>query len=413
MNNNTMWLHRNIYWWIKPYGLINYFVIPMYIGIYFFNYNNDATYFKGVNFFTGLLFLVVLSVMAFVGSRVELRTDKNGFKIKELSIPLQSLDFLAILTIMAYLIWFYPVFSNISLFTTIISGQGGSDGVKYVISTLPGITTLSQLGILYISIYVYNKITRKKMVIRYNLYFYSILLLTIFRVLAWSERLAFIEIILPILLYLVSFKSFKGKLWNKLLFFMPYLGLGIIFLFFSITEYFRSWTFYQNVYDNYWSFISERFFNYYYSALNTGTGILTIYDWPTYNFINVFSWLYQLPGVGNYFINEFQIQDVKYQYLQNYGNLEFTNSSGLFIIIQDLGIIGGFVFIAILGFFSGLMYKNFINLNGIGILLYPIFYLTLVEVLRILYISQSRAFPVWLFALFIFVFFIKRKKSIT
>ncbi|MCU5198150.1 O-antigen polymerase [Bacillus mobilis] len=396
-------------WWLKPYLLTLFCLVPMYIFMYFFNINKSFNYFKGMYFFVGLIYLLWFSIVSCISNRTSITTKIR--KKSDLQVNLICLDILAILTMLAYCIWFFPVIVNKDLLVMLLTGNGGVDGVKYLISTIPGITTLSQLGVVYVTLYVFCLYNKQALSKRFKFYFFVITVMTIFRVVAWSERLALIEFVLPIVIYCISFHKISSIFWKKLINFIPYIGLVAVIILFGITEYFRSWSYYMHMYSSYSEFVIERFFNYYYLALNNGAGILSFYQWPTYDFSNIASWVYKFPIIGDYFFDVSLISDYKADFLRYHGNEEFTNSSGLFMIMQDIGVLGGLIYTTILGILAGFWYRSFRNGNGIGILLYPLIYLNMLEFLRILYIADSRAFPIILFSCIVYIFFIKRKES--
>ena len=88
------------------------------------------------------------------------------------------------------------------------------------------------------------------------------LILNTFRSLIFAERIAILEVLLPMLVIWISF--YNGK-YNKLFRFVPLIAIVFLFIFFGIFEYFRSWIYYKNYYDGtdheeyspYWWFSKE------------------------------------------------------------------------------------------------------------------------------------------------------------
>ena len=79
--------------------------------------------------------------------------------------------------------------------------------------------------------------------------------------------------------------------------------------------------------------------------------------------------------------------------LEQFGNPEFNNYGGVASPFVDLGIVGGLLFFLLAGMLSGVLYRSLREGRIWGLLLYPLFVLTMLELPRYFYLGQGRATP--------------------
>jgi hypothetical protein len=79
-------------------------------------------------------------------------------------------------------------------------------------------------------------------------------------------------------------------------------------------------------------------------------------------------------------------------FLSRFGDPEFTNMSGIFPIIYDVGVWGGLTYFGLFGLFAGFTFRALESGRRIGILLFPTVFVACLEILRIAYLSESRCF---------------------
>lgn len=384
-------------WWIKPYNLILGIILPVFILIYLMSNSDDyyKNYFTLYYFLLGLLFILIMTATSYIFSKVLfIRTYKVSIRFSPL-----WMDILAILTIAAYLIWFWDVFNHPELLVNIVMQSETS--VRGEISTIPGITTLVHLGMVYS---IYYAIYRWRLGIvmkrRFNWYVLIIILLAAIRTIAWSERLGLIEVFLPLILIFLTSKEFKKPVNRGIIKVAPYLGLIGLIVFFGAAEYFRSWAA-EGQYGSHslLSYMVERFYLYYQTSLNNGCGLLTEMQWPELKGQYSLLWLYNFPIIGENLSDWVGISHAYSQFLNNYGRLGFTTFSGIYPVFYDFGLFGGFFYAAIWGGCLGMFYSQFSKINGPGLLLYPVTFAALTETLRLLYMGTTHIFPVVAFIL--------------
>jgi len=141
---------------------------------------------------------------------------------------------------------------------------------------------------------------------------------------------------------------------------------------------------------------------YYYTAINNGAGLLATSTWPDYDMVHVLNWFYRLPfGVGQLFSSALGRGMLPTDsFLSRFGDVEFTNMSGVFPIVHDLGFAGGLLYFSGFGVIAGMMYRALTKGRRVGILLFPPLFVACLEVLRIAYLNNPRSFVIVLSALF-------------
>ena len=121
----------------------------------------------------------------------------------------------------------------------------------------------------------------------------------------------------------------------------------------------------------------------------------------------------RLNSHPEYFQGVFYSDVFKSEYLWRYGDPEFNNMSGIFMVIYDIGLIGSFFYVIIWGFLMGYFYRSFVKSSGIGMIFYPAMLLSLIEVTRIVYLSETRVFPIFLALTIGYLIFGRHVKPLT
>ena len=394
------------FWWLNPDKMMLRFVLPIFVILCFYPFRfakggmyDLPNYIDFKIFILGLLFFFFFHIGYFFSFR---GIRKSNLTQREY-ISAGFLLTIGIISIVANIIWFSFLITDPTIFLKIVSRQGEEIFMaKSVYSTIPGITTLSQLGVLYVIIFQVNSnLIKPDMKLR--LVLYIVLVLTVIRTIVWAERLALVEVILSIGVMYLRFGNISklNKSVIRILHNAPYFGILALFLFFGIFEYFRSWRFYQNYYDNIVSFTIERVLLYYYGSVNTMAALLKMTNWPSYSFLSYIHWLYDFPVLGKY------LQQIKprepfgtsfMDFLSRYLDPEFNNLSGILAAYLDSGIIGTLLLAFLLGVISKYSYLGYRKGYGLGLYLFPLVFILVFDILRQPYFSQNRVFPIVLFA---------------
>jgi oligosaccharide repeat unit polymerase len=220
-----------------------------------------------------------------------------------------------------------------------------------------------------------------------------IFVLTVFRAFAWSERLALFEVLLVIAIFWAGYSDRASRGWiGRIRPILPVIAVAIVVVVFGVAEYFRSWSsFYAKTESDYWAFIGQRLINYYAQALNTGAGLVTMLDWPSYQFGYLLEWLAKFPvllGPIMRYLTDLQPNF----FLERFGDPEFNNPSGIFSVLYDVGLGPAIAIFALTGLLAQSAYRAFQDRDNIFSLFYPVFFMALVEMFRYWYLGNSRTF---------------------
>jgi oligosaccharide repeat unit polymerase len=268
--------------------------------------------------------------------------------------------------------------------------------VRDAISTMPGVTTFTQFGVAYaIAFAIKSGAGVQKVHWFERLGFVLLVVLAVFRAFAWAERLAVIELLVCYLIARLAYLPvIRPSRW-RLAVVVPAVGPIFLYLIFTASEYFRSWDFYSHQYDSVWAFTLERLITYYATAVNNGIGMLVDNTkWPYYSGGFVLEWPYLMPGlrdvlevaVGNP-RNDFDI------WLTTFARPEFNSTTGYFRAVLDLGYFGSIFYFLVAGYVIGRAYIGYRRGYIFGLLMFPVFVLTLIESLRYSYIGETRFVP--------------------
>lgn len=264
------------------------------------------------------------------------------------------------------------------------------------LTTIPGVSTLTQLGVAYVIIgailvpYVKGSPQRRQIAVRTS----AVLVAALIRAFYLTERLALLELLVPMIAASMVAGSFGTKLYRRMRTLPAYLGPFVLAIF-ALFEYTRSWAWYRVHTDTgFGMFILERFAGYYVTAYNNGQirldheprgGLPTntlegVWNAPGIEQLDLYRRLTGIEPMAGYMTN-----------LQHYGNPEFNNESGVVSPFVDYGQAGGIVYLALLGLVCGWLYVRYARREPFGLLLYPVAFLSLLEAPRYLWFTQGRA----------------------
>jgi len=382
-------------WWMNPWKMIVFFVIPLYLFIWgYVELGIDGlanSYLVSEVAIIGLMGIVFILIGYFT-SLILLPMNKGKVPPQVRAI---YLDIFAVLTIIAYITWFFDLFFHPEILVNIIYGGLGSVyESRNLLSTIPGVTTLTQMGIVYVGLYYFFKLKNIHLRKKYKYYLFIIIFMCLVRVVVWSERLAIIELLMPMAIYysILIYNNYSRFRW--LVNIGPFLLPTFSIIFFGIFEYFRSWiNHYQYIYDSYFQFVVDRVFSYYYTALNNGAGFYSQIDGSVAIF--TLDWVNKFPIINELFLGDDSAHKVKVDYLTNYANPEFTNMSGIFPVFYDWGWFALLLF----SFFGVLLQRVFFYYKQgdfRAFIIFPTLLISLIEIIRINYSLSTRAFPVFL-----------------
>ena len=333
-----------------------------------------------------------------------------------------------VLTVVAYVIWFGIGIKNglnLQVILAIIHADNNATWNlrETYLSTIPGVTTAAELGLAVIVLGVPLGVATGWRNVRWKCGI--VLLLGFVRAFLNSERLALIELLVPFVVSFVWLRPMRSRWLRLLTQCAPIVGVTLLYLFFGLSEFFRSWSnFYAGRESDFWSFIGLRLMGYYATALNNGAllwrvhGPLSlrlpaqtvIFLWRFPLLKNVFPILFPSLGFVDF---PSHIPDQHYtDLLRTSANPEFNNPSGIYLPFVDFGATGGLLYWLLCGLVCGYLYKEFKKRNVAGVFLYPALYISLIEAARVLYWGDGRFFPP-MFLLVVSVLFVLRKRDRT
>lgn len=263
------------------------------------------------------------------------------------------------------------------------------------LKTIPGVTTVTQLmSVAVVCLYTARIVGFKCTSQKWKIYFG--LFITLIRAQVNHERLAIIEILLPLFVVWVLTNKHKIKL-NSL---MIYTLLAICFyLFFSINEFFRSWQYYRLKIDiNFFSFTFHRLLDYYSTSLNNGVIYINYHAEISRVPIIGLDFVWNFPLFGPILFEHFQGNDPSLSWSRILrivsGTDEFNNLHVYPSLYADFGVFGMVLTIFILSVCYSSAYYKIVNGDYRYIVGYSILTIGIIELPREFWFGSGRAFPI-------------------
>ncbi len=394
-------------WWCSPQGISVGFLLPvLFLIAYVGEIDHPGLTIRGIRFLSlsyialGAGMLLLIGLAGWIGSQLRVvatqRTDE---------IVWDGVAFvMGVVAVAAYLLWFRDYVFNPLLLWRTLTGEFRPD--RDNIELTPGLTSLTNVAPIFFSVYAFRALGIGGPLLgrRMHVLFGVLVCFTAFRVYAWSERLALVETAVPFGLAagfrLMASDNLAARVARWL---GPFAAIPGLIAYFGAAEYARSWT--SDTYAgklSFWDFAIGRFASYYYTSLNNGAGLLASFEWPTYKFEHVLGWLTRAPlRIGPLFVDLIGESPLDfYAFLVRYADPEFNSPSGLFAVIFDLGVPLGIVYFFAVAAAGGFFFRAFRESRLVGVLLYPMFFMSFLEVFRYPYLGTPRAFT-WLLGILI------------
>jgi hypothetical protein len=381
-------------WWLHPLAMVAIIGL-VYASFLAFDFSRvvPTAWIPSANYAWGGVLLAGLAAGIAIGSagaRFPRIPPPPAF-----AIPPAATGLLLACTLLAYAVWFAPVMADPGLLLDIFAGR--RNNLRNVAPTTPGLTTMTQFGVAFVVAHAAISAGRLRPLTAWErMGLAAVFALGALRSVAWGERLALMELFIPWAVASLAFRSIRRRSLWRAASWLPLVAPVLLYLAFTGTEYFRSWTFYRREYDSIWVFSFERLVAYYATASNNGLGFLaTSTDWPQYTLRYVAEWLYAMPVIGEALTAS--VGDVNSEYfdfLLRHARPEFNNPSGLFPIVYDIGYAGSLLYFVVVGAIVGRLWVLWRRRSAAGVLAYPVAALFLVELLRFDYLASTRFFPV-------------------
>lgn len=336
------------------------------------------------------------------------RTPPPARLVKVNGRDLRFLDHIAgmlfTIVMLAYVVW---VIASVlrgatpgHVLAAITLQPGAISEFKTYARPIGGVTTLTQFAPVVMAIW--TLLWR----IGYNRRIWGIailLLVTMARTLLYAERLAFLEIIIPAVLIVMVVRggtliSRAARVVTQL---APVIAIPLLWLFFAIFEYTRSWTYYRLVMNvSYPEFVTQRLLGYYTTSINNSVLYRDRLEWVHHDPYASFPAAWEFPLLKSLFPKP-QIGGIDSGYwwsetLHSLANPEFNNVGSFLVPLAEIGPIGAFICWLILGVYIGVLYRTLRSGSVIGLITYSCSFIGLLELPRFTYWVQGRYFPVLL-----------------
>lgn len=335
--------------------------------------------------------LLVFGIGGYLGSHL-LPKAKSRQRTSVGIVPRWYLRGGMVVAMFAYLVWFALGIKRAggigSLFSIYLIKPFYVKSV--ILKTAPGITTLTQVAVAAIPLLIcYHRLARVDLVL-----IGVILLFGILRAFVFSERLAILELAVPVAFLMLSLKRFS---WVKAFYYIVIFIILAISLF-IISESFRSFAHKE------WSSIEAlfragtvRFLGYYMTSVNNALFFINNYAFASPLYF-AFQAIWRFPGLRGVYTSLTGSKPIHApQVLYYYGmNPEFNTATTIGSWVVDFGLLGTFIVALFFGFFSGALYR-LASQNRFIAALYSVWLVGLLEFMRISYFTSTRLFPAYLF----------------
>jgi uncharacterized membrane protein len=399
-------------WWISPAGAV-LLVVPATLWLawhlsdveYRLLYGSPKvlTYDATTLFLAGALAFVLGAVLARCGRAVApSRGPLLDLSARRWELLERAAGVLFVVTMVGYATWtLSAVRHGLRPAALIGAFTSSSPEVKGYFVTVPGITTLTQVGMPFVIVAILLILHRRhdpRLVRRLAL----LILITVLRSYLLDERLALIEIAVPAAVLLAahaarSERPSRRTLANA----APLLLIPLLIVGFGAFEYSRSWQFYKSrVTESYPQFTINRLAGYYVTAYNNADITLEYQTYPGRVPYGSIASFWEAPVISQLGLYQrlnhgatSPVLDVDNPILFLHGNPEYNSPGGLGVPFQDYGEVGGLLFFLAAGFAIGRVHRAFIRSSPTAVLFYPILATGLFELPRYLYWSQGRVTP--------------------
>ena len=273
-----------------------------------------------------------------------------------------------------------------------------SDGLKGQFGGIAGLTTLTQCGIAFVVLagHLLHRRGERRLVVQLVL----VLLLSLVRSYVNSERLALIEVAVPaVVVAAMAARNSRRRVRRVAARLAPVVLAPLLLVLFGAFEYSRSWQFFKTRTDEPFAlFALIRFVGYYATSYNNGYLQMTYGEFPGRLPLNSLAGLWDAPGISALDLYDrfsAPVPATADNLLERFASPEFNNPGGVTTPFVDFGLVGGFVFLVLLGIGLGLLHRGFRTGTVVGSLLYPVALIGLFDLPRYLYWTQGRVVPAW------------------
>jgi hypothetical protein len=404
------------YWWMHPGATIVLALLPGIVLCALLSPSYFIAQFGTPKFVrTSEVVLVVAMTLAFVAGTVVATSLVGSRKAPEpdaatsdvLAARLRkAATVLFWMTVAGYVIWLLVGISRGLRppdVVQVLTG-GGTKATKQFLAPVAGATTFTQFGPLaVVAIMLAHRMeasptSRRRLGV--------LIVLALIRAVIYAERIALIEILLPMAIVAFAYPLVAGPRRARLVLLPLWVPIALL-VFFGSFEYLRSYSSqsYRNAYAgrSYADFTTTRLGAYFATAINNGALLTSVdrrtHDVPYYTIRG----FWDFPVVSRLLpyreVSGDEVRSTFSTTLKARGNPEFNNPSAMMTTVFDLGKGVSVVFWFGLGTALGWCYAQFRRRDIRGLVIYPVLFLGLLEAGLVLYWAQGRAVPTWIGAI--------------
>lgn len=394
-------------WWVSPPGVVVLMVAPTLLvasrmtdQAFRVQFREPKSLTTGTTllFLAGAMVLVAGSTLPLLRTEGSLQTSHQTLTVRQQGVLQVASTWLYRLTIFGYAAFVAVAIARGLRLSTVLSafGRGGtrSNTLRVLFTPVTGITTLTQAGIAFVVTAVLLLQRNPDRRTRWRLL--TVLLLGLSRAYLVNERLAILELVIPILAVLVLDRAGTAfGIRRVMIQAAPIVLVPLLILVFSVFEYSRSYSFYaRNSHESFLHFGASRLAGYYVTAYNNGQISLDHEHFAGRLPYGTLEVVWTAPGAKQ--VNLYSAlagqDDVQFSnnLLARYGNPEFNSPGGLATPFLDYGIAGGFVFLFVAGVMLGFLYRKCCDGQIYAVLIYPPLVTGLYELPRYIYWTQGR-----------------------
>lgn len=353
-----------------------------------------------------LLFAIFLMAIAMLigGARSsrggDARTDVSPAHLKLLT---RAYVWCLRLALLGYALWIATGLRNgvgtEQLIAVLDRRPGAVSGLKRLVPPIGGLTTLTQLAAPAVALGVLLR--RAEQPVK-GLWLLGGL--AIARAIFYAERLAILEIVVPLCVTLAitsRSKTLDTKLWR----WAPAIAMPAGWTIFAISEYTRSWIYYSQYTSlPFWNWVTLRLVGYYSTSFNNSALIYTNRDHlPTVPFYSIRAF-WEAPLVSSLVPQPettagYSIPQWFGRLLVNSANINFTNEGSVLVVLAEAGPIAGLAALIGIAFALGQTFRRMSQGSVPALLLYATAFVGLLELPRFTYWTQGRFVPVAIFCL--------------
>lgn len=299
-------------------------------------------------------------------------------------------------TLVGYALWIASaIFQGVSIADLNSVAQrefGAISELKSNSRPIGGLTTLTQFGPIVVTLGVLlKKIGAGKRA------YWWILTLSLLRVFFYAERLALIELVVPLLVMSVLLVK-EGARTKRALGFAPLLMAPVVWLVFAVSEYTRSWVYYQDLVDmSFLEWVTLRLMGYYTTSFNHSALFAEVYGNSTAPPIFTVRALWDAPILSSILthpgINGIPVGEWWSSVLFLNSNPEFNNTGSFLVVYAEFGLVVATMTWLAVGVVLGSVFSCMSKGSAPAMLTYSCLFIGILELPRFIYWSQGRATP--------------------